>query len=102
HSMHHATYAATRPMVKRRRGALTCGSSVSAMRGHGRTAYAAAKAGVIGFVRTCAAQLGPKGVRVNAIAPGQVWTPMVEDVGAELREKRRKANPLGVEGEGWD
>jgi NAD(P)-dependent dehydrogenase (short-subunit alcohol dehydrogenase family) len=53
-------------------------------------------------VRTCAAQLGPKGVRVNAIAPGQVWTPMVEDVGLELREKRRKANPLGVEGEGWD
>ena len=101
-SMLLATQAAARPMVERGRGAIICVSSVAALRGHGRTAYAAAKAGVIGFVRTCAAQLGPKGVRVNAIAPGQVWTPMVEDVGPELREKRRKASPLGTEGEGWD
>ena len=101
-SMLLATQAAARPMVERGRGAIVCVSSVAALRGHGRTAYAAAKAGVIGFVRTCAAQLGPKGVRVNAIAPGMVWTPMVESVGPELREKRRKASPLGTEGEGWD
>jgi NAD(P)-dependent dehydrogenase (short-subunit alcohol dehydrogenase family) len=101
-SMLLATQAAARPMVERGRGAIICVSSVAALRGHGRTAYAAAKAGVIGFVRTCAAQLGPKGVRVNAIAPGMVWTPMVESVGPELREKRRKASPLGTEGEGWD
>jgi len=101
-SMLLATQAAARPMVDRGRGAIICVSSVAAMRGHGRTAYAAAKAGVIGFVRTCAAQLDPKGVRVNAIAPGMVWTPMVESVGPELREKRRKASPLGTEGEGWD
>ncbi len=101
-SMLLATQAAAKPMVERGRGSIICVSSVAAMRGHGRTAYAAAKAGVIGFVRTCAAQLGPKGVRVNAIAPGMVWTPMVESVGAELREKRRKASPLGTEGEGWD
>ena len=101
-SMLLATQAAARPMVERGRGSIVCVSSVAAMRGHGRTAYAAAKAGVIGFVRTCAAQLGPKGVRVNAIAPGMVWTPMVESVGPELREKRRKASPLGTEGEGWD
>ena len=101
-SMLLATQAAARPMVERGRGSIICVSSVAAMRGHGRTAYAAAKAGAIGFVRTCAAQLGPKGVRVNAIAPGMVWTPMVESVGPELREKRRKATPLGIEGEGWD
>jgi len=101
-SMLLATQAAAKPMVERGRGAIVCVSSVAALRGHGRTAYAAAKAGVIGFVRTCAAQLAPKGVRVNAIAPGQVWTPMVENVGPELREKRRKASPLGTEGEGWD
>src|SRR6266849_5318329 len=100
-SMLLATQAAARPMVERGRGSIICVSSVAAMRGHGRTAYAA-KAGVIGFVRTCAAQLGPKGVRVNAIAPGMVWTPMVESVGPELREKRRKASPLATEGEGWD
>jgi NAD(P)-dependent dehydrogenase (short-subunit alcohol dehydrogenase family) len=101
-SMLLATQAAAKPMVERGRGAIVCVSSVAAMRGHGRTAYAAAKAGVIGFVRTCAAQLGPQGVRVNAIAPGQVWTPMVESVGPEMREKRRTATPLGTEGEGWD
>jgi len=101
-SMLLATQAAAKPMVERGRGAIICVSSVAALRGHGRTAYAAAKVGVIGFVRTCAAQLGPKGVRVNAIAPGQVWTPMVESVGPEMREKRRTATPLGTEGEGWD
>jgi len=101
-SMLLATQAAARPMVERGRGSIVCVSSIAAMRGHGRTAYAAAKAGVIGFVRTCAAQLGPQGVRVNAIAPGMVWTPMVENVGHEMREKRRRASPLGTEGEGWD
>ena len=44
----------------------------------------------------------PKGIRVNAIAPGQVWTPMVERLGAEARERRKKASPLGTEGTGWD
>ena len=63
------------------------------MVGHGRTAYAAAKAGVIGFVTSVAVQLWPKGIRVNAIAPGQVWTPMVERLGAEARERRKKASP---------
>jgi NAD(P)-dependent dehydrogenase (short-subunit alcohol dehydrogenase family) len=101
-SMLLATQAAAKSMVERGRGSIICVSSVAGMRGAGRTAYAAAKAGVIGFVRTCANQLGPKGVRVNAIAPGMVWTPMVENVGPELREKRRKASPLGTEGEGWD
>ncbi|HEV8438682.1 MAG TPA: SDR family NAD(P)-dependent oxidoreductase [Methylomirabilota bacterium] len=101
-SMLLATQAAAAPMIERGGGAIVCVSSVAAMRGHGRTAYAAAKAGVIGFVRSVAAQLGPKGVRVNAIAPGQVWTPMVEDQGAEMREKRRRATPLGTEGTAWD
>jgi NAD(P)-dependent dehydrogenase (short-subunit alcohol dehydrogenase family) len=101
-SMLLATQAAVAPMIERGRGAVVCVSSVAAIRGHGRTAYAAAKAGVIGFVRSVAAQLGPRGVRVNAIAPGMVWTPMVESLGPELRERRRRASPLGTEGTGWD
>src|SRR5438132_8814965 len=101
-SMLLATQAAAVPMTQRAGGAIICVSSVAAMRGHGRTAYAAAKAGVIGFVRSVAAQLGPKGVRVNAIAPGMVWTPMVESMGPEMRERRRRAAPLGTEGTGWD
>jgi NAD(P)-dependent dehydrogenase (short-subunit alcohol dehydrogenase family) len=101
-SMFLATKAAVPAMEKRGGGSVICVSSVAALRGHGRTAYAAAKAAVIGFVKTCAVQLGPKAIRVNAIAPGMVWTPMVSDLGEEQRERRRKASPLGTEGSGWD
>ncbi|HLE44626.1 MAG TPA: SDR family NAD(P)-dependent oxidoreductase [Methylomirabilota bacterium] len=101
-SMFLATREAVPAMTARGGGAVVCVSSVSGMRGHGRTAYAAAKAGDIGFVRSVAVQLGPKGIRVNAIAPGTVWTPMVEDLGPEARERRRRATPLGTEGTGWD
>ena len=97
-----ATQAAVPAMAKRGRGAITCVSSIAAIVGHGRTAYAAAKAGVLGLVTSLAVQLGPKGIRVNGIAPGQVWTPMVERLGPEARERRRKASPLGTEGTGWD
>jgi NAD(P)-dependent dehydrogenase (short-subunit alcohol dehydrogenase family) len=101
-SMLLATQAAVPAMEKRGAGAIICVSSIAAMRGHGRTAYAAAKAGVIGFVTSVAVQLGPKGIRVNGIAPGTVWTPMVESLGPEARERRRRAAPLGTEGTGWD
>src|SRR5206468_7558650 len=101
-SMLLATQAAAPPMIERGAGSIICVSSVAALRGAGRTAYAAAKAGVIGFVRSVAVQLAPEGIRVNAIAPGTVWTPMVESLGEEARERRRRAAPLGTEGTGWD
>ena len=101
-SMLLATQAAAPAMIERGRGAVICVSSVAALRAYGRTAYAAAKAGVIGFVRSVAGQLGPKGIRVNAIAPGPVWTPMVENLGEEMRERRRQSVPLGTEGTAWD
>ena len=97
-----ATQAAVPAMVRRGGGSVVCVSSIAGHRGHGRTAYAAAKAGIEGFVRSVAVQLGPQGVRINAIAPGTVWTPMVEGLGPEARERRRKASPLGTEGTGWD
>jgi len=101
-SMLLATQAAVPALERRGGGAITCVSSVAALRGAGRTAYAAAKAGVLGFVVSVAIQLAPKAIRVNAIAPGTVWTPMVEDLGSEMRERRRRAIPLGVEGTAWD
>lgn len=97
-----ATRAAVPPMIRQGGGAVVCVSSVAALRGHGRTAYAAAKAGMLGLVRTLAVQLGPHGIRVNAIAPGTVWTPMVHDLGEAAREQRRRATPLGTEGTAWD
>jgi NAD(P)-dependent dehydrogenase (short-subunit alcohol dehydrogenase family) len=101
-SMFLATKSAVPRLVERGGGAIVCVSSVAALRGHGRTAYAAAKAGVLGFVTSVAVQLGPQGVRVNAIAPGTVWTPMVAGMGEAARERRRQASPLGTEGTGWD
>ena len=100
-SMLFATQAVV-PSMEGRGGSIICVSSIAGIRGYGRTAYATAKAGAIGFVRSVAVQLGRKGIRVNAIAPGPVWTPMVEDLGAEAREQRRRSTPLGTEGTGWD
>jgi NAD(P)-dependent dehydrogenase (short-subunit alcohol dehydrogenase family) len=61
-----------------------CLIAISSMTGkrplHGRTPYAAAKMGVIGLVRTLALELGPHGVRVNAVCPGAVAGPRIEDV----------------------
>src|SRR5262245_29890376 len=69
-SMYVATQSATPALAARGGGSVICVSSVAGLRGVGRTAYAAAKAGVIGFVQSVAGQLGPQGIRVNAIAPG--------------------------------
>src|SRR4029453_15983834 len=101
-SMFLATQAAVPAMVRRGGGAVTCVSSIAGLRGYGRTAYATAKAGVIGFVRSVAAELGPKGTRVNRTPPGPAGPPMVQDLGDGARERRRRASPLGTEGTGWD
>jgi NAD(P)-dependent dehydrogenase (short-subunit alcohol dehydrogenase family) len=101
-SMFLLTRSAAPRMIEQGQGAILCVSSVAALRGHGRTAYAAAKAGILGFVRTVAVQLGPKGIRINAIAPGMVWTPMVQELGEAARERRRQATPLATEGTAWD
>ena len=68
-------------MIQRRAGSLIAVSSMTGKRPlHGRTPYAAAKMGVIGLVRTLAAELGPHGVRVNAICPGAVAGPRIDQV----------------------
>ncbi|MBV9357834.1 MAG: SDR family oxidoreductase [Chloroflexi bacterium] len=74
------------------------------MRAYGRlTAYQTTKAGVIGLTISLASELADKRIRVNAIAPGQVWTPMVAAVmSPELREERRRSGLLQDEGTAWD
>ncbi|WP_369211099.1 SDR family NAD(P)-dependent oxidoreductase [Streptomyces flavofungini] len=79
-------------------------SAVGLVGGHPQVAYPTTKAAVIGLTRTMAAHHGPEGIRVNAVAPGYVHTPMVHSQGIDesAREQRRHAAPLAVEGTGWD
>jgi NAD(P)-dependent dehydrogenase (short-subunit alcohol dehydrogenase family) len=78
-------------MIESRAGSLIAISSMTGKRPlHGRTPYAAAKMGVIGLVRTLAVELGPHGIRVNAVCPGAVAGPRIDDV------IRRQAATRGI------
>jgi NAD(P)-dependent dehydrogenase (short-subunit alcohol dehydrogenase family) len=91
-------------MVRAGGGAIVNISSISALRPRGLTAYSASKGAVIALTRAMAIDHAAQGVRVNCIAPGPVYTPMVYAGGmsADLRDQRRRASPLGIEGTGWD
>ncbi|MBI1846211.1 MAG: glucose 1-dehydrogenase [Candidatus Rokubacteria bacterium] len=85
-------------------GAIVNVSSISALRPRGLTAYSASKGAVIALTRAMAVDHGAEGIRVNCVAPGPVYTPMVYQRGMspQARENRRKASVLQVEGTGWD
>jgi len=80
--------AVARRMLPRGRGAIVNIASVSGIKGNvGRTAYGATKAGVISMTQVMATELGALGLRVNAVAPGPIETPMVRDMHtAEMRQ----------------
>jgi NAD(P)-dependent dehydrogenase (short-subunit alcohol dehydrogenase family) len=102
-SMLLTTRAAIPRLVEAGGGSIINVSSVAGLRAHGRTAYAAAKAGVIGLTISLAGQLAKDRIRVNAIAPGMVYTPMVaEGMSPDLRERRRLAALIQDEGTAWD
>jgi NAD(P)-dependent dehydrogenase (short-subunit alcohol dehydrogenase family) len=86
------------------KGAIVNIASISATHPRGLTAYTTTKAAVVGLTRAMAIDHAPEGIRVNCIAPGPVYTPMVYAHGMvpAARENRRKASPLGMEGTGWD
>lgn len=85
-------------------GSIVNVSSISALRPRGLTAYSTSKGAVIALTRAMAVDHGPEGIRVNCVAPGPVYTPMVAGAGmAEAaRAARRSASLLGTEGTGWD
>ncbi len=85
-------------------GAIVNISSISALRARGLTTYTASKGAVIALSRAMAVDHGPDGIRVNCIAPGPVYTPMVYGRGMseKAREQRKNASVLGIEGTGWD
>ena len=91
-------------MIRGGGGAIVNVSSISALRPRGLTVYSASKGAVIALTRAMAVDHGREGVRVNCVAPGPMYTPMVYQRGMspEARERRRRASVLQVEGTGWD
>jgi 3-oxoacyl-[acyl-carrier protein] reductase len=91
--------AVARGMMKRRRGVIINISSVVALRGNaGQANYSAAKAGLVGFTKTLARELGPRNVRVNAVAPGYIQTDMTEALAEEARQAILNSTPLAALG----
>lgn len=91
----HVAQAVVEPMLDQRAGVILNASSVVGVYGnYGQTNYAAAKFGVIGFTKTWSRELGPKGVRVNAVAPGFIETPILGTVPEEVLARMRADVPL--------
>lgn len=87
--------AAAKKMFRRRSGCIINLSSVVGRRGNaGQSNYSAAKAGIIGLTKSLAKELGPRGVRVNAIAPGYIDTQMTQALPEETRSMIVGATPL--------
>ncbi len=87
--------ACARPMMKMRRGRIiSITSVVGAMGNPGQTNYAAAKAGIMGFTRALARELGPRGITVNAVAPGFIDTDMTRSLPETARKDLIHQIPL--------
>ncbi|MBI5268687.1 MAG: 3-oxoacyl-ACP reductase FabG [Burkholderiales bacterium] len=91
----HCAQAVVDTMVAQSSGVILNASSVVGIYGNfGQTNYAAAKFGVIGFTKTWSRELGPKGVRVNAVAPGFIETPILATIPDKVLDHMREQVPL--------
>jgi 3-oxoacyl-[acyl-carrier protein] reductase len=87
--------AVARPMVRRRQGRIINITSVSGIAGQGgQTNYAASKAGIIGFTKSLAKELGPRSITVNCVAPGFVPTDLTADLPEDLLQQAIEVTPL--------
>ncbi|WP_126939203.1 3-oxoacyl-[acyl-carrier-protein] reductase [Veillonella sp. VA142] len=92
--------AVAKIMVKQRSGRIINMTSVSGVTGNvGQANYAAAKAGVIGFTKTCAKELAARGITVNAIAPGFIETAMTDVLPEKIKEGIAASIPFGRMGQ---
>jgi len=87
--------AVCRPMLGVRRGVIINIASISGLMGvPGQTNYSASKGGLIAFGRSLAAELGPRGIRVNTVVPGFIETDMISRVPPEVRQQNIQHTPL--------
>ncbi|HEX6662323.1 MAG TPA: 3-oxoacyl-[acyl-carrier-protein] reductase [Gaiellaceae bacterium] len=92
----HTCRAAVRGMMKRRSGSIVNISSIVGVHGNpGQTNYSASKAGIIGFTKALARELGTRAVRANVIAPGYIDTRLTDVISAEMKELMLANTPLG-------
>ena len=99
-SVFNLTKAATKPMMKAKAGSIINLTSIVGIRGNaGQANYAASKAGIIGFTKSIALELGSRNIRSNAIAPGFILTEMTGELNADATAEWTKSIPLKRGGE---
>ena len=97
------TRAASRPMMKQRSGRIVNIASIVGITGNaGQANYSASKAGVIGFTKTCAQELAPRGINVNAVAPGFIETEMTRVLPEKVKSQLLTRIPFGKMGKPAD
>jgi 3-oxoacyl-[acyl-carrier protein] reductase len=102
-SIFYTCRAVTRPMMKKRGGSIVNVSSIVGVHGNwGQTNYAASKAGIIGFTKSLARELGSRNIRANVVAPGYVTTRLTEVLPEAATGAMLEATPLGRLGEPAD
>jgi 3-oxoacyl-[acyl-carrier protein] reductase len=102
-SIFYTCRAVCRPMMKKRSGSIVNVSSIVGVHGNpGQTNYAASKAGIIGFTKSLARELGNRGVRANVVAPGYVRSQLTDVLPEEARAAMLGNTPLGRLGEPKD
>lgn len=98
-SVFNITKSVQRTMLKQRSGSIINMSSIVGVRGNaGQSNYAASKAGIIGFTKSIAQELGSRNIRCNAIAPGFIETEMTGELGEDVMKEWLKSIPLNRPG----
>lgn len=96
-------YAVVRMLKQEGRGVIVnLSSNVSKRAIHKRAAYVTSKSGIDGLTKAMAIDLGPKGIRVNAVAPGYIYTSRWDILPESVKQRRRMNIPLGIESVGED
>jgi 3-oxoacyl-[acyl-carrier protein] reductase len=102
-SVFYTCRAVARPMMRKRSGSIVNVSSIVGVHGNwGQTNYAASKAGIIGFTKSLARELGSRGVRANVIAPGYIKTRLTDAIPEDAQQAMLANTPLGRFGDPED